>query len=52
MRQRLGWTVAACLAFGIGYGVASAQQAPATFWYMSQFQVDWRLADSLHEVTR
>lgn len=52
MSRRCGWTVAACLTFGIGYGVASAQQSPATFWYMSQFQVDWRLADSLQYLLR
>lgn len=47
--RRMLWPLAAlaCLLVGFTFGFAQQPQQPTAYWYVTQFQVDFRLADSL-----
>ena len=47
--RRMLWPLAAlaCLLAGFTLGFAQQQQQPTAYWYLTQHQIDFRLADSL-----
>lgn len=51
--RRMGWPLVAiaCLLVGFTVGFAQQQQ-PTPYWYVSQYQVDFRLTDSLSKLLK
>lgn len=52
--HRVLWPLAAiaCLLVGFTFGFAQQTQQPTAYWYVTQFQVDFRLADSLGKMLK
>ena len=52
--RRMLWPVAAiaCLLVGFTIGFAQQQQQPTAYWYVTQYQVDFRLTDSLSRMLK
>lgn len=51
--HRIAWPLVAiaCLLVGFTFGFAQQQQ-PTPYWYVSQYQIDFRLTDSLSKLIK
>jgi hypothetical protein len=53
LRRSVGVIAVAVGCVLAGYAIGYAKQQPQPgFWYISQYQVDWRMADSLQKLLR
>jgi hypothetical protein len=52
--RRMLWPLAAivCLLVGFTFGFAQQTQQPTAYWYVTQYQVDFRLTDSLGKMLK
>ena len=50
--RRALWPLAALACTLTGFTLGFAQQPPTPYWYVTQYQIDFRLADSLSKLIK